>query len=137
MAKRLSEIRSTFKETLESQITGFRVYETRPSSVVVPCMVLQPKPKFVDYLVGMGNSITAIFHLEGLLLVGKINDKAAQNKLDDLMSPDGDLIPVLQALRIPKLINITTAVSGSGYGFYAVGSTDYMGCLIDLDIQTY
>jgi len=100
-------------------------------------MVLQPKPKFVDYLVGMGNSITAIFHLEGLLLVGKINDKAAQNKLDDLMSPDGDLIPVLQALRIPKLINITTAVSGSGYGFYAVGSTDYMGCLIDLDIQTY
>lgn len=100
-------------------------------------MVLQPKPKFVDYLVGMGNSITAIFHLEGLLLASKINDKAAQNKLDDLMSPDGELIPILQTLRVKGLINISTAISGSGYGFYQVGSTDYMGCLVDLDLQTY
>lgn len=100
-------------------------------------MVIQVKPKFIDYLVGMGNSITAIFHLEGLLLVNKINDKAAQNQLDDLMSPDGDLIPVLQSLRVPKLINVCTATTGSGYGLYQVGSTDYMGCLIDLDIQTY
>lgn len=136
MAKRLSAVRTTFKETIEARVSGLRVYETRPSAVVVPCLIVQPQQKFVDYLVGMGNSITAIFHLEALLLVGKINDKAAQNKLDDYTSPDGDLIPVLQTLRVPKLINIVTVNSASGYGFYAVGSTDYMGCLLELDIQT-
>jgi len=137
MAKRLSEVRATLKEVIESNVDGMRVYETRPSSVVVPALVIQPKQKFVEYLVGMGNSIVAIFHLEALLLASKISDKASQNRLDDLMSPDGELIPILQSLRVKGLINISTAVSGSGYGFYQVGSTDYLGCLIDLDIQTY
>lgn len=130
-------IRSALQGAFQSIDGAFTVvYDVRPDQVNVPAVIIQPQDPFIEYVTRGGNSAKALYHLEGLILVGGVNSQAAQNRIDKYISPNGPIIPMLQRFRVPGLFSYITVTQARGYGKYKGGSTDYPGCILAIDVMT-
>lgn len=87
------------RAALPSLLPGVRVSRTPPASVNVPAAIVQPAAQTIRY----GDktiSELASWRFELLLLLGNINEHAAQVKAGELVAPSSDLIQALNYARI-------------------------------------
>lgn len=91
-----------------------------------PSLVIQPGTPVGDLIQAM-NSSTAEWQFVIMLLVGQVNEEAAQNKIGDLCSPGSPLIQALNAigedsgfLRV-KVTNVSISEVQYATTMYAYG----------------
>lgn len=126
---------SVVREELVSVIkagTDLQVYNLEPDSVSVPCVIVRPSTPFVTYQQRMGRSAIALWHLDVLVLAGRVAESSGQRTLDELVSPDGPLVSSILRSRIAG--TSPQVIEGTVYGEVTVGRGSYLGAQLQVDI---
>lgn len=85
-----------------SFVTDVNLFNYQPRTVVPPCAIIKPQAhRTVDYVTGQGNSLTAKWHFLVMLVVGQVDERAAQEEVGALVSPGSPLINAIKATRFP------------------------------------
>jgi hypothetical protein len=82
----ISDITAAFKSVLE-QLDDVQVYDFVPDSQNLPCVIVYPENIELD----VPNRFTFIVWA----MTGKIDERGAQDRLSEWLSPDGDIIAAL------------------------------------------
>lgn len=129
----LKNVRTAIKSTLESAITGLKVYERVPAGVVVPAVLIVPA--LADYLVVHGNAGTG-WEFDLVVLAPSADEDVAQDILDDYVDARGSKSIVAVICASPALGRsdcYATVRRMSNYGIrYTVGSDQFIGATLRL-----
>lgn len=94
------------RNALGSAITAYQsdvnVYYYVPRTMVPPAAIVQPRPnRTISYLQAQSSRL-AEWHFSVLLVVGLVDEQAAQEQVGNLVSPDSQLIVALQNAPLPN-----------------------------------
>jgi len=118
-----NELKSTLGDALRQFSDDINVFDFFPKSVVPPAAVIQPAVPTVNFIQAE-QSRTAEWRFTVMLIVGQVNEEAAQTKIGDLISPGSDLIEALNAV-------------GEDTGFLRVKVTDASISEVQVGTTTY
>lgn len=106
--------------TAKIAVPELKAFETVEEAVSIPAIVVQPAEPFITYHQRFGSK-EAHYQFDIVLLVSKVNSRAAQRTLYSLIEPSGALFTALDALPgwdIEQALNV---------GYYSVGNAAYWG----------
>lgn len=110
-----STVRTNLKTALTA-ITGLRCYDTIPDSINVPGAVVGQLDFAFDTTMARGFDTASV---EVLLIVGRMSERSAQNKLDGYLSGSGST-SIKAAIEVDKTLSgavqtlrVTTATAGT------------------------
>lgn len=87
-----SEVRGELGRAIAKALPECNVYPIEPRSLVPPAAIVKPAPhNTIDYE-QMYSSSQADWMWIVMIVVGQVNDEAAQDQIGDLLSPGSDLI---------------------------------------------
>lgn len=87
------------------------IFDEVPRSLVPPAAIVKPRPhRTIGYLHAMGSSTLAKWQFEVLLIIGFVDDVAAQKLAGELISPGSPLIRALNC----RIMNGFSQVIDSG-----------------------
>jgi hypothetical protein len=129
----IGDIRAAIADALEG-VGGLRCTAYEPAKVACPAAVVGDVEIDYDLAFGTGCYESTI---KLRIYVSKVNDKAAGEKLDAYVSPDG-ASSVRAALYADKQLggacdDLRVAGMG-GYGFYDIAGVDYLGAEFTLKV---
>lgn len=88
-------------DTLPTLLPGVDVWQTVPDSFAVPAVIVVPAAPTITYG-DVTNSDLAGWRFDLWLLLGKVNEHAAQLKAGELVDPKSPLIRALDGAEIPN-----------------------------------
>lgn len=116
--------------SLIDDISGLEVYDTWPGTIVTPCAIVQPSENPIVFDETMGRGLDG-FELDAIVLVGRVIDKAGQDKLDGYMAGSG-VLSIKAKVDADRTLNgsvSTSRVIGvRDYGTFEWGDVSYFGC---------
>lgn len=118
-----NDLKRTLGDALRQFSDEINVFDFFPKSVVPPAAVIQPAVPTVNFIQAE-QSRTAEWRFTVMLIVGQVNEEAAQIKIGDLISPGSDLIEALNAV-------------GEDTGFLRVKVTDASISEVQVGTTTY
>ena len=118
-----NDLKRTLGDALRQFSDEINVFDFFPKSVVPPAAVIQPAVPTVNFIQAE-QSRTAEWRFTVMLIVGQVNEEAAQTKIGDLISPGSDLIEALN-------------VVGEDTGFLRVKVTDASVSEVQVGTTTY
>lgn len=130
----------TIRQALAAQIStidGLVVYATVPDAANMPACVVEPDQPGINYLQTF-KSQKVIWNLALIVLAGRVNEGAAQDLIDDYISPDGDKsIPgkIESDQTLGGVVDYCVATQLSRYGRFEIGDLHYLGAQIDLEVR--
>lgn len=90
-----NDVREALGAQLKSFQSGLTIYHHVPRSVVPPVAIIQANPtRTIDYLQAQ-SSRSAEWYFSVMIVVGLVNERAAQKQVGDLISPGSDLLKAL------------------------------------------
>jgi hypothetical protein len=122
-----TQVITALGEACKAGAPKLNVYTTWPCSVSVPAAVIRIGKPAIRYIQVMGNSTQAKWLFEILLVVGSVNDKAAQKRAMALISPDSKLVAAVNDVKVTEggAVKVTESSTGEvdvGSGTYASAS---------------
>lgn len=119
---------NTVRDALGAAIRSFQpdmnVYYYVPRTLIPPAAIVKPQPhRTISYLQAQSSGL-AQWHFNVLLVIGQVDEEAAQEMAGDLISPGS---PLIQALNDAKLPN--------GYAQVVDGAVAEM--MFDAGLHTY
>ena len=132
MAFSIPAIRDAIKTQLQT-ISGLRGYDTMSTVVNVPAAVVNPGSPLVIYDQAFDGTDKLNFIV--VVLVGKANDRAAQDALDAYLTNAGPS-SVKAAIEgtLGGLVVDCTVTTATNYGVYTVGTVDYLGVRFNVEV---
>ncbi|MEV2240580.1 hypothetical protein [Micromonospora sp. NPDC049891] len=130
----ISAIRSALAESVASVTPELNTYGYVPDSVAVPCFYVGGVE--IDYDVTMGRGSDEL-SVTCVVLVSANSDASGQEQLDAYLNGSGasSLKAAIEADETLGGECFTLAVSrAQGYGFHKVGTTDYLGAELVVNI---
>lgn len=83
-----------------SPALALNTYSYVPRSVVPPAAIVQPAPhRTIDYTQVEGKSTFALWRFNIMIVVGQVDEEAAQTQAGDLITPGSPLIRAIQDLK--------------------------------------
>lgn len=86
--------RQTIADACRRALPGTPVHATMPASVSPPVAVVRPAQPAIMYRGAYGARL-AHWKFELLVILGKVDERVAQERLGELLSPDSDLVQEL------------------------------------------
>lgn len=87
------------------------IFDHVPRTLVPPAAIVKPRPKVLpEYRRAMGRSALAKWQFDVLLIIGLVDEQAAQKMAGELISPGSPLVNALTC----KLLNGYSQVTDSG-----------------------
>ena len=133
----MTVIRAALAKVINDADMAVVAYDWVPDSVVVPCVIVDPAPNAIDYQ-QVYRSQNADWTFELAVVAGRVNERAGQETLDELVSPDG-------TRSIPALIDTDRTLGGvvafavptvmRSYGKLTVAGVDYLGCVVEVEVN--
>lgn len=127
MGATYNELRAAIGTSLDVYIPGLSLntYAYVPRTVIPPAAIVQPTPqRTADNLVAMASSM-AEWHFDIMVVIGQIDEEAAQQQAGDAVSPNGPLIRALNNTRLP------------GTGYALVTRTGVRSAMFDQGLYVY
>lgn len=104
-----NEVREFLGSQLKSFQPGLNVYYYTPRSLVPPSAIVQANPtRTIDYEQAY-SSVSAEWFFSVMLVVGLVNEEAAQRRVGDLISPGSDLLTALNVTAKNGYCRVKTA----------------------------
>ena len=86
-----------------SPALALNTYTYVPRSLVPPAAIIQPQAhKTIDYMVLHGSSHVAKWYFTVQLVIGQVDEEAAQEQAGVLISPGSDFIAALNSTAFPN-----------------------------------
>jgi hypothetical protein len=105
---------------------SLNTYSYVPRSLTPPALILQPHPhRAIDYMQVEGRGLFAAWRFNVMIVVGQIDEEAAQQMAGDLISPGSPMITAIQGLRV------------GGTGFTQVLEGGIAQMMFDQGLYTY
>jgi len=125
MSMSLYDVREGIAENLRNNVQAVKVYAYVPESISTPAIIVgYPKAW----------SFHKAFKLEGeddlevWVLVGRAQDRAAQELLASYVSPDGIAQAIEADTTLGGACQAAYVTHVDSFSNYTVGSTEYLGC---------
>jgi len=107
-----NDVRAALGTALETYQSGLNVYDYVPKSLTPPAAIVQPAPhRTIDYVQAQGAGGLAKWRFNVLIVIGQVDELAAQQQAGDLISPGSS---VIQALNRMPLTNGYALVESGG-----------------------
>lgn len=98
------------------------IFDHVPRTLVPPAAIVKPRPKVLpEYRKAMGRSPLAKWQFEVLLIIGLVDEAAAQKMAGELISPGSPLINALNT----RILNGYSQVTDAGTSEMMVGESLY------------
>lgn len=98
------------------------IFDHVPRTLVPPAAIVKPRPKVLpEYRRAMGRSPLATWKFDVLLIIGLVDEQAAQKMAGELISPGSPLVNALTC----KLLNGYSQVTDAGTSEMMVGESLY------------
>lgn len=79
---------------------ALNTYSYVPRSIVPPAAIVQPAPhRTIDYTQAEGRSTFALWRFNIMIVIGQVEEEAAQTQAGDLITPGSALIRAIQDLK--------------------------------------
>jgi len=127
----LGDTRETLANHL-SQVVGIPFKPNEPDTISPPIGFIRPASPFADYRRAAGRSTLALYRFEILVLVARIADTTAHDRLNELASADGPLITGINSARMFR--GPCVATEGTNFGPATVGGATYLGVLVQAEV---
>lgn len=96
-----NDIREALGAAVQSFAPDMNVYYYVPRSLIPPAAIVQPSPsRTIDYLQAQ-SSYLAEWHFNIILVIGLVDEQAAQEQAGDMISPGSTLIQALNNTQLP------------------------------------
>lgn len=118
-----NEIKKTLGDALRQFQDDLNVSDYFPKSVVPPAAVIQPAVPTISYIQAR-NSPTAQWRFSVMLIVGQVNEEAAQLRIGEFISPGSPLIEALNAIGEDSGF-LRVKVTDASVSEVQVGTTNY------------
>ena len=126
-------VRTALGAAIQAYQQDLNVYYYVPQSLIAPAAIVQPLPqRTIDYLQAQSSGF-AKWHFNVLLVVGQVDEQAAQEMVGDLVSPGSDLI---KALNDTKLDNGYAQVVQGGVSEMTFSKGLYTYARLSVDVCT-
>lgn len=80
---------------------ALNTYSYVPRSIVPPAAIVQPAPhRTIDYTQVEGRGSFALWRFNIMIVVGQVDEEAAQTQAGDLISPGSPLIAAIQNIKL-------------------------------------
>lgn len=117
-------VRKAISEAVQAYRSDMNVYCYVPRTLIPPSAIVRPRAgRTIDYLQAQSSGF-AKWYFTVMLVVGLVDEEAAQKLAGDLISPGSDLIVALQNADLPN-----------GYATVTDGSVSQM--MFDQSLYTY
>lgn len=104
-------IRESISAAVQTFAPDMNVYHYVPRSLVPPAAIVRPRPnRTIDYMQAQSSGL-AKWNFIVLLVIGLVDEEAAQTLAGKMISPGSDLIVALQNAELPN--GFTQVVQGS------------------------
>lgn len=123
------------RETLASHLqdaVGIPFKPNEPDTISPPIGFIRPAAPFADYRQRSGRSTLALYRFEILVLVARLSDTTAHERLNQLASADGPLIMGINSARMFR--GPCVATEGVNFGPANVGGATYLGVLVSAEV---
>lgn len=98
---RYNDIRYALAASVESSLPfPLNVYSYMPKTFIPPAAMVYPNTRSINYL-QMMSSQSAEWHYTVLIVLGEVDEEAAQNLVGDIVSPDSAVIAAICNTKIP------------------------------------
>ena len=115
-----------------SSVVGIPFKPSEPDTISPPIGFIRPASPFANYQQRTGRSTLALYRFEVLVLVARLADTTAHDRLNELASADGPLIMGINSARMFR--GPCTATEGSNFGPATVGGATYLGVLVQAEV---
>jgi hypothetical protein len=97
-----NDVRTALGTAVQAFEPGVNVYYYVPRTLVPPAAIIQPLPhRTISYLQAQ-SSFLAQWHFNIMIVIGQVDEQAAQQQAGDLISPGSPLIRALQDTPLPN-----------------------------------
>jgi hypothetical protein len=97
-----NDVRTALGASVTAYQPGVNVYYYVPRSLVPPAAIVQPQPhRTIDYMQAQSSTM-ARWYFNVLLVIGQVDEQAAQEQAGDLISPGSGLIQALNDTTLPS-----------------------------------
>jgi hypothetical protein len=129
----ITALRTGVRDRLAT-ISGLRVFDYQPDSLVPPAAVVGWPDIDFDFVMGRGADS---FDFPIRIYVGKASDRASNDKLEGYLNPDG-ATSVKAAVEADKTLGAvadTTRVrAASGVAVFTIGGVDFLGVTFQVEV---
>lgn len=117
---------NTVRKALGAAVAAYEpdvnVYYYVPRTLVPPAVIIQPAHRTVSYLRGQGNSLSAEWRFNVMMIVGQVDEEGAQETAGELISPNSPLVRALFNTQVQngyvQVTDGTVAEASIGGGVY-------------------
>lgn len=127
-----NELKRTLGDALRTFSDEINVSDFFPKSVVPPAAVIQPAVPTINFIQAE-QSRTAEWRFTVMLIIGQVNEEAAQEKIGDLISPGSPLIEVLNAVGEDSGF-LRVKVTDASISEVQVGTTNYAYARLSVNV---
>lgn len=97
-----NDVRDGLTEAVQIYSSDLNVYQYVPRTLVPPCAIVKPRgTRTIDYQQMQGRSTLAKWYFDVMLVIGLVDEEAAQNLAGELISPGSPLITCLLKAKFP------------------------------------
>lgn len=119
-----------------ASVNGLRVSPTITSTVNPPFATVYPTSNPVEFHLASNNA-SSMFHFEVMVVVGRADERSAQNLLDEFCSTTGSR-SILLAIELDRslggLAQDCVARQVSSYGSTAINEIEYLAATFTVDV---
>lgn len=90
-----NDVRTALGTAIQRYQPGLNVYYYVPQSLVPPAAIIKPQSqnvRTIEYAQAHGDSSLAKWHFQVLLVIGQLDEQAAQEQAGELISPGSTLV---------------------------------------------
>lgn len=103
MVTNYETVRNSLSDAIHVYKKELNIYRYVPRTLVPQCAVLKPRgSRTIDYMQMQGRSSLAKWYFTVMIIVGKIDERYAQQRAGEMISPGSDLIKALQDAKLPN-----------------------------------
>lgn len=98
-----NDVRDGLTRAVLNYSSELNVYHHVPRTLVPPAAIVRPNgSRTIDYQQMQGRSRLAKWHFNVMLVIGLVDEQAAQDLAGELISPGSPLIECLKATQLPN-----------------------------------
>lgn len=111
-------VRSAIGAAVQAYSSDLNVYYYVPRTLVPPAVIVQPNPTHTISYLQAQSSILAEWNFHVLLVIGLLDETAAQEQAGELVSPGSPLVAALDNISLPNGFSKVTegAISEMQFG---------------------
>lgn len=138
MSLTLEEARQVLADQLDTTLDWLRASPQVPSQINPPAAVVAPNTSdLADYEQVLSSDIV-MWYLRVVLIVGRVNDQAAQSLMDEMISATGPksvVHAIHQDMTLGGQVEWAVVKTAQRYGNMTYNGVDYLGCELVVEVS--